>query len=223
MNVLNGRKLRVAGQLEGIDAGCAGFGKYRGHLSQLLKGGVCANALVSVHHAAVFQRDGHNGCEPALFACLCGALLAGKRDSIRLGAANTMQRGNQVGAVTHHQHAALGGELRVGEHTRLVCEHGHPRHHFHAAGNGHFGLSGANLQRRQGHGINAGGAVAVHGESGHRARPPGVESGVLGDIAGLFARLGDTAENDIGHLARHEPGAILQGCIELLQQRLGRE
>ena len=118
--MLNRAQLRVPGQLESIHAGGAGFGEDGGHLRQLLHRGGGADAFVGAHYAAIFQCDGHHGGEPPLLAGAGGPLLTGKGDSVGVGAADTVQCGNEVRPVTHHQHAALGGELRIGEHAGLV-------------------------------------------------------------------------------------------------------
>ena len=123
--MLNGAELRVPCQLEGVDTGGAGFGEHGGHLRQLLGGGGGANAFVGTHLAVVLKPDGYDRRKPALLTCVRGALLAGERHGVCLFSANAVQAGDQVSTVAHHQHAALCGELRVDEHTGLVCQHGY--------------------------------------------------------------------------------------------------
>ena len=166
---------------------------------QALHAGVRPHGLVVVqYHVPHVVADGHDGAVEVALRPGCGcAVLTGNRIGVDVLAAETVQRGDQVGADSLRHEVALVRGLRVDRHRAAVGTHRHARHALDAAADGHIGLSGHDLRGSRIHGFQSGRAKPVDLLPGHGLGVIRHEGSDARNVGALFANRRDATHDDV--------------------------
>ena len=190
-------------------------------MAQALQRGLGAWGFVlAQQNLAICSGDRHHRCAAARRQGGHGALLRCQGVGVALGAVKALHGGDHIGRNAYGHQRGLLLELQVVRQGAFVRRHGHAGHHLHTAGRGQA-VCGHGLLRRQVHGAQARGAVAVDAQARHAVAPASAHQGQLGNVGALLAGLADAAHECVAHLGRVNAGALGQGC-ELLGQQIHR-
>ena len=164
-----------------------------------LQRGAGAHVLVALQDrqpVAVAHRDDRPG-EPAVRPRLRGPGLRLDGVGVDIRAREPVEGGDEIGTDALRDEADAVGGVRVHRVGAAVGAHRHAGHRLDSAGEDEVLHPGADLHRRDVHGLEPGGAEPVDLQPCDRLRQAGGERGRPGDDRALVADRRDHAEHDV--------------------------